>query len=89
MTWRSLQGRYAPDSRCFGCGPANPDGLHIESKVGDDGELVDTLGFFSFDGALVKTHTWPRSLRGETAELQAEVDGDGGTQRAVLEVRVN
>jgi hypothetical protein len=37
----------------------------------------------------VKTHTWPRSLRGESAELQAEVDGDGGTQRAVLQVEIS
>jgi hypothetical protein len=58
-------------------------------RVWVDGELVDTLGFFSFDGALVKTHTWPRSLRGESAELQAEVDGDGGTQRAVLQVEIS
>ena len=57
-------------------------------RVWVDGELVDTLGFFSFDGVLVKTHTWPRSLRGETAELQAEVEGDGGTQRAVFRVKV-
>jgi len=27
----SLQERYAPEGRCFGCGPANPDGLHIRS----------------------------------------------------------
>ena len=54
-----------------------------------DGELVDTLGFFLFDGELVKTHVWPRSLRGESAELQAEVEGDGGTQRAVLQVKVS
>ncbi len=27
----SLQERFAPDSICFGCGPANPDGLHIRS----------------------------------------------------------
>jgi acyl-coenzyme A thioesterase PaaI-like protein len=27
----SLQDRYAPEGRCFGCGPANPDGLHIRS----------------------------------------------------------
>ena len=58
-------------------------------RVWVDGELVDTLGFFLFDGSLVKTHTWPRSLQGESAELQAEVEGDGGTQRAVLQVRVN
>ena len=57
-------------------------------RVWVDGELVDTLGFFSFDDVLVKTHTWPRSLRGEAAELQAEVEGDGGTQRAVFQVSV-
>lgn len=30
---RSLQETYAPKSVCFGCGPANPDGLHIRSIV--------------------------------------------------------
>jgi hypothetical protein len=53
-----------------------------------DGELVDTLGFFSFEGELVRTHIWPRSLRGESVELQAEVEGDGGTQRVVLPLSV-
>jgi acyl-coenzyme A thioesterase PaaI-like protein len=28
-----LQDRYAPQSKCFGCGPANPHGLRIQSKV--------------------------------------------------------
>lgn len=28
-----LQERFAPHSRCFGCGPANPDGLHLRSFV--------------------------------------------------------
>ena len=27
----SLQERYAPAGRCFGCGPANPLGLHVRS----------------------------------------------------------
>jgi acyl-coenzyme A thioesterase PaaI-like protein len=27
----SLQERYAPAGRCFGCGPANPEGLRIRS----------------------------------------------------------
>jgi acyl-coenzyme A thioesterase PaaI-like protein len=27
----SLQERFAPEGRCFGCGPANPDGLRIRS----------------------------------------------------------
>jgi uncharacterized protein (TIGR00369 family) len=28
---QSLQDRYAPDAVCFGCGPANTDGLRIKS----------------------------------------------------------
>ncbi len=34
----SLQERYAPHNSCFGCGPANPQGLRIRSRV--EGELV-------------------------------------------------
>jgi acyl-coenzyme A thioesterase PaaI-like protein len=37
----SLQQRYAPQTICFGCGPANPDGLHIGSfALGDSDEVV-------------------------------------------------
>jgi acyl-coenzyme A thioesterase PaaI-like protein len=37
----SLQQRYAPHSRCFGCGPANEHGLRIESRPSaDDPTLV-------------------------------------------------
>ncbi len=37
MSEQSLQDRYAPDNRCFGCGPANDKGLRIKSFVkGDD-----------------------------------------------------
>jgi acyl-coenzyme A thioesterase PaaI-like protein len=33
----SLQDRYAPANRCFGCGPANERGLRIKSRVqGED-----------------------------------------------------
>ena len=35
----SLQDRYAPNNRCFGCGPANKRGLRIKSRVGE-GEIV-------------------------------------------------
>jgi acyl-coenzyme A thioesterase PaaI-like protein len=45
VTEPSLQVRYAPTSRCFGCGPANEHGLRIESRLasdGHDGELVAT-----------------------------------------------
>jgi hypothetical protein len=36
---QSLQEKYASRSICFGCGPANPDGLHIRSFV-KNGEIV-------------------------------------------------
>ena len=37
-TEKSLQETYAPKSVCFGCGPANPEGLHIRSFVQGSGE---------------------------------------------------
>src|ERR1700710_298671 len=33
---KSLQEFYAPENACFGCGPANPDGLHIRSFAQGD-----------------------------------------------------
>ena len=42
MAERSLQQRYAPEGRCFGCGPANELGLRIQSFEGDDGTVVAT-----------------------------------------------
>lgn len=34
---QSLQEHYAPHTACFGCGPANPDGLRIRSfEQGDE-----------------------------------------------------
>lgn len=35
----ALQDRYAPNNRCFGCGPANEQGLRIKSRVEGE-ELV-------------------------------------------------
>ncbi len=32
----SLQRRYGPGSRCYGCGPANERGLHLESRASRD-----------------------------------------------------
>jgi acyl-coenzyme A thioesterase PaaI-like protein len=33
----SLQELYGPDTICFGCGPANPEGLHVRSfAIGDE-----------------------------------------------------
>jgi hypothetical protein len=52
-------------------------------------ELVDTLGWFPFEGRYEGTHRWPRSLRGENVVLQAEVEGEGGTQRVNFPVEVS
>jgi acyl-coenzyme A thioesterase PaaI-like protein len=37
MTEPSLQDRYAPQNACFGCGPANAQGLRIKSFPTPDG----------------------------------------------------
>ena len=39
MSEPSLQENYAPRSICFGCGPANPEGLRIRSFL-DGGEVI-------------------------------------------------
>ncbi|MEW5991508.1 MAG: PaaI family thioesterase [Chloroflexota bacterium] len=56
MDGPSLQERYAPGGRCFGCGPANADGLRLRSFEADDGSIVATWQpeprFEAFDGAL-------------------------------------
>ena len=36
----SLQERFAPAGRCFGCGPANSAGLHIASRPSADDPAV-------------------------------------------------
>lgn len=55
MTSKSLQDRYAPHNRCFGCGPANDKGLRIKSHVEGD-EVVATwtpeAHHEAFDGML-------------------------------------
>jgi acyl-coenzyme A thioesterase PaaI-like protein len=38
LSGKSLQEQFAPGNACFGCGPANPKGLHIRSFV--EGEEV-------------------------------------------------
>jgi acyl-coenzyme A thioesterase PaaI-like protein len=37
----SLQDRFAPQDRCFGCGPANDKGLRIKSHVVGDEVVAD------------------------------------------------
>jgi acyl-coenzyme A thioesterase PaaI-like protein len=38
---KSLQETYAPTSRCYGCGPANEQGLHIRSFESGDEVVCD------------------------------------------------
>lgn len=52
---QSLQDRYAPRNRCFGCGPANEKGLRIKSRVeGDEvvAEFVPEEHHQAFGGVL-------------------------------------
>src|SRR5438876_11586182 len=52
---QSLQKRYAPNNGCWGCGPANPDGLQIRSFA-KNGEVVaewqPEKKYEAFDGVL-------------------------------------
>ena len=53
-----LQRRYAPRSHCFGCGPANEHGLHLESRPSDASDDVVVADWSpaahheAFDGVL-------------------------------------
>ena len=38
---KSLQETYAPNNRCFGCGPANEKGLRIRSFLSEEGYVAD------------------------------------------------
>ena len=39
----ALQDRYAPQNRCFGCGPANEKGLRLKSRVSGDLLVADWM----------------------------------------------
>ena len=39
----SLQERYAPENRCFGCGPANSRGLRLRSFPASDDPQADVV----------------------------------------------
>ena len=78
--------RYTVRARAKRGGQA---GGTAKMRVFLDGELVDTLGYFAFTGRLSRTHRWPSVLKGKkNVVLQAEVEGDGGTQRDNFPVAV-
>ena len=43
MAEKCVQQEYAPNSICFGCGPANKAGLQIESHRIDNGLIMEYL----------------------------------------------
>ena len=52
---QSLQERYAPNNACFGCGPANADGVHVRSFAhGDEvvAEWMPQQKYEAFPGVL-------------------------------------
>src|SRR6266487_3264067 len=55
MSAKSLQENYAPNNACWGCGPANAEGLHIRSFP-KNGEVVaewkPEKKYEAFDGVL-------------------------------------
>lgn len=86
-TEQSLQERFAPQSRCFGCGPANPHGLRVESRVAGDELVADWMPaehHEAFDGvlnggiigSLLDCHSnWAAAMR--IMELRGEVRPPG------------
>ncbi|MBA2743317.1 MAG: PaaI family thioesterase [Chthoniobacterales bacterium] len=38
---QSLQEKYAPNNACFGCGPANPEGVHVRSFARGDEVIAE------------------------------------------------
>lgn len=79
--------RYVVTAKATDGGRADGTTAKMRVFVGD--ELVDTLGFFAFEDRLTRTHVWPAILKGKrNVMLQAEVEGEGGTQRANFPVTV-
>ena len=65
-----------------------PVGGTIVMRVAVRGHIVDTLGWFKFDGTLRRTYSWSRVLKGSFALLQARVIGPGGTRTVGHAIRV-
>ena len=52
MTETSLQDRYFPDLPCFGCGPANADGLRLKSFADGDRVVAEFTPWPAHDNGL-------------------------------------
>lgn len=58
----SIQERLYPDSTCFGCGCANPEGLQLKSYLGEDGVVASFMprqshsnGMGTLNGGIIAT----------------------------------
>ncbi len=49
---KSIQEHYLPDMTCFGCGPANPKGLHLRSFPAEGGTAADFTPWPEHDNGL-------------------------------------
>lgn len=97
MDLQSLQLRYAPQGRCFGCGPANLDGLRIRSYDAGDGTVVATWqprpeheafeGFVNggIIGALIDCHSNWTAI----AALLARTGGDVAPSTVTSDISVS
>lgn len=52
------------------------------------GHVVDTVGWYGFDGAVGHSYRWSPKLRGSPALFQAKIVGPGGTRTVAYAVRV-
>jgi acyl-coenzyme A thioesterase PaaI-like protein len=52
---KSIQETYAPNLACFGCGPANPKGLHVRSFAAGDEVVAEwnpSVEYEAYEGML-------------------------------------
>jgi hypothetical protein len=70
-------------------GRNRPVGTSVVVRVASRGHIVDTVGWFGFDGDLRGTYSWPKALSGSFAVFQAKVVGPGGTRIVGIPVRVS
>ncbi len=100
---KSLQDTYAPNNRCFGCGPANEKGLRIKSFAEGDELVCDWTPephHQAFPnalnggicGSLLDCHSnWAAaySLPQEVGRERASEHGDGGFPRPIAKAHAD
>lgn len=71
---------------------SNTDGTPVAGtvkvKVLLSGKLIDTIGWFGFNGTLKHTVSWTSDKRGQPLVFRAEVDANGGAKYLDYPIRV-